>query len=101
MSTPTVRFITQCRANMITAVRNYEDQKRHYEAIKAAYDRPDRDPITSRYKAAADPRSGEATGLANWYRDEAAMYAAVIAALRADEAAAGSPTVDHAAKGAR
>lgn len=85
MTTPTDRLVRQYWVSMVNAVRQYESHKADYEAIQKAYADRHVDPVTAKFKASGDPRSATATALATWYREEAAMYAAVITALRADE----------------
>lgn len=88
MSAATDRTIRRYYAAMIDAVNHYEEQKARYTAITDAYAIPGRDPVTAKLRAGGDPRLGEANALAVWYREEAAMYAAVIAAMVAVEPAA-------------
>jgi hypothetical protein len=87
MSTPTDRLVRRYWVAMVSAVNQYEEQKQRFEDVRAAYRDRHADLTTARLKASGDPRSGDATALGMWFRDEALMYAAVISALRADEAA--------------
>lgn len=69
---------------MLAAVARYEVEKAEYDAVQAAYDKPGRMPEVAKGRANGDPRSADAARRAEWFRSEAAMYAAVVTALRGE-----------------
>lgn len=69
------------QAKMIEAVRAYEAWKIQYAGVAAAYESDGRPPEVSKLRAKGDPRTPEAEAKGAFYRAEAEMYAACIAAL--------------------
>jgi hypothetical protein len=72
------------RARMFDAVGNYEAAKQTFTDITASYRQPGRDQATADTLAAGDTRRQKAIADAQWFREEAAMYAAVVTAMRPD-----------------
>jgi hypothetical protein len=69
------------RARMLAAVGNYEAAKLTFQHVTESYLDGCPDVATAETKAAADPRRQKAGADAAWFREEAAMYAAVCTAL--------------------
>jgi hypothetical protein len=67
---------------MIAAVRRYEAEKVTYEAVQLAYEQDDRPPETAKGKARDDYRLQDAARDADWFRNEAILYAACANTLR-------------------
>lgn len=68
-------------AKMLAAADAYEEAKRRWADLQYAYATPGRDSVISKLRANGDPRTAEATALAQWHRDEMSAYAAVVTAL--------------------
>jgi hypothetical protein len=69
------------RARMLDAVGNYEAAKQTFTDITASYERDGRHQATADTLAASDSRRQKTIADAQWFREEAAMYAAVCTVL--------------------
>ena len=75
------KYAVEYTEKLHDAILAYEEQKRIYGEVRAAYVKPGRDDVTAETRASNDPRLVKASGLAGWYRDEALMYGTAVIAL--------------------
>jgi hypothetical protein len=75
----------QALAAMHNAVARYRQATAEFAARGDAWGRRHADPVTAESRRREDPVRALIGAEAAWYRDEAAMYAAVAAALLAQE----------------
>lgn len=74
-------------ADLLAALRSYEDAKARFVDVTQAYERPDREPYISELRAADDPRRRRAAADCAWHQSDAMLAATALLALRTEQAA--------------